>query len=80
MFLLFPKEYALIQEHISIKEIANAPLILLGPSEGNSLYGQIIDEFQRLNLTPSILCECHDSAILLNLVKMGFGATILPYQ
>src|SRR6478736_159768 len=53
-------------------------LLLLRPTEGTGLFDQIINVFQKLNLTPNILCECHDSAMLLNLVEMGFGATILP--
>jgi DNA-binding transcriptional LysR family regulator len=75
---IVPKDFELEIESIDIQTISTFPLILLGPSEGNTLYDQIINVFQRLDLVPSILCECHDSAMLLNLVSMGFGATILP--
>ncbi len=73
-----PKAFQLELESIDITNISTIPLILLGPEEGNTLYNQIITEFNRLNLTPRILCECHDSAMLLHLVTLGFGATILP--
>lgn len=76
--LVVPKNYKVGEKNISIKKISEIPLVLLKPSEGNGLYDQIMSVFNRLDLTPNILCECHDSAMLLNLVEMGFGATILP--
>ncbi|MCM2534986.1 LysR family transcriptional regulator [Neobacillus pocheonensis] len=75
---IVPKDFEVETDNVDINTITTFPLILLGPSEGNTLYDQIINEFKRLDLVPSILCECHDSAMLLNLVSMGFGATILP--
>jgi DNA-binding transcriptional LysR family regulator len=33
-----------------------------------------------MGITPNILCECHDSAMLLNLVCRGLGAAIVPYS
>lgn len=63
-----------------LKEMINLPLMLLRPNYGLGAYGQIINEFQRLNLEPNILCECQDLIMLLGLVSSGFGATILPYS
>jgi LysR family transcriptional regulator, salicylic acid-responsive activator of bsdBCD len=63
-----------------LKDIANLPLMLLRPNYGLGAYGQIINEFQRLNLEPNILCECQDLIMLLGLVSSGFGATILPFS
>jgi len=76
--LVVPNDYKINEEIISIHKISEIPLLLLRPTEGAGLFDQIINAFQELNLTPNILCECHDSAMLLNLVEMGFGATILP--
>lgn len=76
--LVVPNDYTLNKRMISIQEISEIPLLLLRPTEGAGLFDQIINAFHRLSLTPNILCECHDSAMLLNLVEMGFGATILP--
>jgi len=76
--LVVPNDYNLAEKVISIQKISEIPLLLLRPTEGTGLFDQIINVFQKLNLTPNILCECHDSAMLLNLVEMGFGATILP--
>jgi DNA-binding transcriptional LysR family regulator len=65
-------------EQCRLEEIINLPLILLRPNYGLGAYGQIVNEFQRLNLEPNILCECQDLIMLLGLVSSGFGATILP--
>ncbi|MFD0050678.1 LysR family transcriptional regulator [Actinomycetes bacterium NPDC127524] len=65
-------------EQCSLKEIIDLPLILLRPNYGLGAYGQIVNEFQRLDLEPNILCECQDLIMLLGLVSSGFGATILP--
>ncbi|MBR0604067.1 LysR family transcriptional regulator [Bacillus safensis] len=76
--LVVPKEYKIDEKEISIQTLAEIPLLLLRPTEGVGLFDQIVDTFQQLELTPNILCECHDSAMLFSLVRKGFGATILP--
>ncbi|GAB1154646.1 transcriptional regulator BsdA [Paenibacillus illinoisensis] len=76
--LIVPKDYKFKADSVDVALISTIPLILFGPVEGNSLYQQIIQEFKQLKLQPNILCECHDSSMLLSLVKSGFGATILP--
>jgi LysR family transcriptional regulator, salicylic acid-responsive activator of bsdBCD len=65
-------------EQCRLEEIIDLPLILLRPNYGLGAYGQIVHEFQRLDLEPNILCECQDLIMLLGLVSSGFGATILP--
>ena len=65
-------------EKCRLEEIIDLPLILLRPNYGLGAYGQIVNEFQRLDLEPNILCECQDLIMLLGLVSSGFGATILP--
>ncbi|MCI3986307.1 transcriptional regulator BsdA [Bacillus vallismortis] len=63
---------------IKMEDIPSFPLILLRPVNGKGVYNQVMNEFQRLNLKPRTVCECHDSATLLSLVSSGFGASILP--
>ncbi len=65
-------------EQCRLEEVIDLPLILLRPNYGLGAYGQIVNEFQRLDLEPNILCECQDLIMLLGLVSSGFGATILP--
>ncbi|WNB93391.1 LysR family transcriptional regulator [Bacillus sp. NEB1478] len=67
-------------EQCRLEEITDLPLILLRPNYGLGAYGQIVNEFQRLDLEPNILCECQDLIMLLGLVSSGFGATILPHS
>jgi LysR family transcriptional regulator, salicylic acid-responsive activator of bsdBCD len=77
--LVLPDKWPfLYDESIELTKIYELPLILLRPLQGKGLYDQIINQFKRFDLQPNILCECHDSAMLLSLVSAGFGATILP--
>ncbi|WP_102349108.1 LysR family transcriptional regulator [Bacillus sp. Marseille-P3661] len=76
--LVVPTNFHFEEDLIDVSVIATLPLILLRPSFGGGLYDQIINEFLRRNIEPNILCVCHDSAMLLNLVSTGFGATVIP--
>ncbi len=77
--LVMPINYPFAEEQIDVAAIADLPLLLLHPSQGSEgLYDQILKEFKQQDLEPNILCKCHDSAMLLNLVSTGFGVTILP--
>ncbi|WP_211749237.1 LysR family transcriptional regulator [Paenibacillus sp. Marseille-Q4541] len=62
---------------ISYEVISEYPLIL--PStEGLGLYHLILDQFQARGLSPTIVGECSDIGMLIELVASGFGASILP--
>lgn len=63
---------------ISIKELSQLPLILLTSNTFSGLYRQIINTFNEQQLNVNILCECHDSSMLIQLLSRGFGGTILP--
>jgi LysR family transcriptional regulator, salicylic acid-responsive activator of bsdBCD len=67
-----------LTQKVGFADIVNLPLILLRPTHGMGVYGEITAEFQRLNLKPNILCECQDLVMLHGLISAGFGATILP--
>lgn len=62
---------------ISLEEISHTPLII--PStEGLGIYNTILESFTRQNLQLSIIAECSDMNTLMELVKGGMGATIVP--
>ncbi|WP_148630820.1 LysR family transcriptional regulator [Bacillus sp. E214] len=62
---------------VSLKSISKKPLIL--PSnEGLGIYKMIVSEFSRLHIKPLVKSECSDIKLLLQLVKQGFGVTVVP--
>jgi len=62
---------------ISLEEISHMPLIL--PStEGLGIYNTILEEFTRQKLPLTSIAECSDMHVLMELVKGGMGATIVP--
>lgn len=64
-------------QKVSYDQMQNYPLIL--PStEGLGLYNIILEQFSHRNLSANIICECSDILILLELVSLGFGASIVP--
>ncbi|MCP1121999.1 LysR family transcriptional regulator [Bacillus sp. 3103sda1] len=66
------------KEAIQMKEIEDVPLLLVHRTKGEGLYERIIEECERFEFQPNILCECPDINILLSLVEAGIGASILP--
>lgn len=64
-------------EAVTYDRISKHPLIL--PStEGLGLYHLILDQFHSRGLSPTIIGECSDIGMLVELVASGFGASILP--
>lgn len=63
---------------ISIEELAKLPLILLTSNTFSGLYKQIIETFNEKKLDANIICECHDSSMLVQLLSRGAGGTVLP--
>ncbi|MCM3339571.1 LysR family transcriptional regulator [Paenibacillus sp. MER TA 81-3] len=62
---------------VTFEDIAHRPLIL--PStQGLGVYYTIMEQFARRQLTPDIVCECSDIAMLMTLVSSGFGAAVVP--
>lgn len=62
---------------ISLEEISHLPLII--PStEGLGIYSTILEAFSRKNLPLNKMAECSDMHTLIELVKGGMGATIVP--
>lgn len=75
---VLPNESADNRTMIPMKELANAPLMLLQRIKGLGLYEQVIDGFKKHGLKPNIICDCPDAAMLLSLVRSGVGFTLLP--
>ncbi|MCM3584443.1 LysR family transcriptional regulator [Mesobacillus maritimus] len=64
-------------ESISLKEITEFPLII--PStEGLGSYNTILNAFSKQQLQPKIIAECSDMHVLMEMVRAGMGATIVP--
>lgn len=62
---------------ISLEEIAGFPLII--PStEGLGIYDTILEAFSRQELDLTIVAECSSMHVLMEMVKEGMGATIVP--
>ncbi|MFL0364905.1 LysR family transcriptional regulator [Pseudobacillus sp. 179-B 2D1 NHS] len=62
---------------ISLEELSDIPLIV--PStEGLGIYSTILEAFSRQNLQLSKMAECSDMHTLMEMVKGGMGATIVP--
>lgn len=66
------------KERISLQEIKEIPLLLVHREKGLGIYEEIIDEFNKRDIVPNVLCECHDVNVLLSLVSEGVGASIVP--
>lgn len=63
---------------ISIKELAELPLLLLHRISGVGQYEMVIDQFENQGLKPNVVCECPDVDMILDLVNEEIGATIIP--
>lgn len=75
-----PNKYVtdLDRDYITIEELANIPLLLLHRLRGIGQYELIMNQFQRLGLTPNIICESPNVDMLLGLVSESLGAAIVP--
>ncbi|WP_409288041.1 LysR family transcriptional regulator [Peribacillus sp. SCS-37] len=74
---VFPEDFSISGDSFDIKEISRFPLIL--PSiEGLGIHSMIMKEFTRLGISPQLIGECSDIALLLQLVASGFGISIVP--
>lgn len=62
---------------ISLEEISKVPIII--PStEGLGIYNTILEAFSKKGLHPNSIAECSDMHVLMEMVKGGMGATIVP--
>ncbi|GIN87158.1 HTH-type transcriptional regulator BsdA [Heyndrickxia sporothermodurans] len=76
-YLITSKKKQLLKQEVSLEEIEDYPLIL--PStEGLGVHYLIVEALTRHQLQPTILAECSDITLLLDLVESDFGASIVP--
>lgn len=77
--LVTPKCWAdKLSENPTFHEIARLPFIMLGPMEGYSFHGKIMNTFDVLGLEPEIIAECKDIPLIVSLVNRGIGISIIP--
>ncbi|MGP4071143.1 LysR family transcriptional regulator [Piscibacillus sp. B03] len=69
----FPNE-----QYISMNELATYPLMLLHRIQGVGQYEVILEKFKRHDLNPNIILDCPDVDMILELVRSGVGATVIP--
>ncbi|WKL03300.1 LysR family transcriptional regulator [Paenibacillus amylolyticus] len=60
------------------KQLTGIPL-LLPSTEGLGMFELILDKFRERQVTPSIMGECSDINMLLELVRLGFASSIVPH-
>jgi len=66
------------QSHVTFKQIAKLPFILLGAMEGHSFHGDILRAFDDHHIKPNIIIECKDIPMVASLVSKGLGISIIP--
>ncbi|WP_145323604.1 LysR family transcriptional regulator [Paenibacillus xylanexedens] len=60
------------------EQLTGIPL-LLPSTEGLGMFELILDRFREHQVTPSIMGECSDINMLLELVRLGFASSIVPH-
>ncbi|EKF39835.1 LysR substrate-binding domain-containing protein [Nitratireductor indicus] len=79
LFLVFPVESRIFPDdvkNVSIREIADVPLIL--PSSHHGLRRRVDLEFERLELIVVPIAEIDSLPVLMHCLQRGLGATIKP--
>ncbi|WP_339236512.1 LysR family transcriptional regulator [Paenibacillus sp. FSL R5-0517] len=60
------------------EQLTGIPL-LLPSTEGLGMFELILDKFREHHVTPSIMGECSDINMLLELIRLGFASSIVPH-
>ncbi|REK75018.1 LysR family transcriptional regulator [Paenibacillus paeoniae] len=77
---LMPSSWApsIEDKSISMEELATYPLLTLKTDKTTRMHEQVVNEFRRHGIEPTIICECSSVAIIMSLVAAGIGATVFP--
>ncbi|HLR40996.1 MAG TPA: LysR family transcriptional regulator [Virgibacillus sp.] len=75
---VLPMQWRVHDSSITIKELADLPLLLLHRISGVGQYEVVMNHFENAGFIPQVVCECPDVDMLLDLVNEGIGATIIP--
>ena len=76
--VIMPTSWSISQSHVTFKQIAKLPFILLGAMEGHSFHGDILRAFDDHHIKPNIIIECKDISMVASLVSKGLGVSIIP--
>ncbi|MGN1402149.1 MAG: LysR family transcriptional regulator [Bacillus sp. (in: firmicutes)] len=63
---------------ISSAELASIPIMLLHRVSGAGLFELVTDRFKQKGYDLNVICHCPDTTMILELVKSGIGAALLP--
>ncbi|WP_339178460.1 LysR family transcriptional regulator [Paenibacillus sp. FSL R5-0701] len=74
-----PSEMELAAEMGTYFEQLTGIPLLLPSTEGLGMFELILDKFREHQVTPSIMGECSDINMLLELVRLGFASSIVPH-
>ncbi|NLC23156.1 LysR family transcriptional regulator [Oxalobacter vibrioformis] len=66
------------QDVITLKELSEAPLILMHRQDGARSHDMVLDAMRQADLAPNIFCESDQVSALLSLVDRQLGIAILP--
>ncbi|MBU8906151.1 LysR family transcriptional regulator [Desertibacillus haloalkaliphilus] len=78
--VIIPKSWAtsFSSQHITLEQVAQFPLVMLGAMEGHSFYKDLLHAFNKHHLKPNIIIECKDINMIVALVSRGLGLSIIP--
>lgn len=76
-YFITSKKQALNEQEVTLEKIQQYPL-LFPSTEGLGVHYLIAEAFSRANLQPTIVGECSDISLLLDLVASDFAASIVP--
>src|SRR5699024_1601488 len=75
---VLPMQWRVHDSSITIKELADLPLLLLHRISGVGQYEVVINRFENARFIAQFVCECRYVDRLFHLVNEGIGATIIP--
>ncbi len=75
---VIPENWSTVSETITMEKLSELPLLLLHRISGRGQYELIVEQFEKRNLYPNIVCECPDVDMILQLVSEEMGASIIP--
>lgn len=76
--LFVPKKWNWHKTSISMKELAEIPLIMVIREDKYEIYSSFHNLCLKLGIKLDIICECHDASTIFSFVAGGMGASIMP--
>lgn len=64
---------------VTLEDLRDMPLLLSRRWHGSGNYEALMKYFQKKNITPNVVLDCHNVPTLLHMIELGLtGATIVP--